>query len=234
MDFITQLLVTASGHDAICVFVDRLTKMVRMAPTTSDVDAVGAARLFIDHVFRHHGMCTTLVADRGTQFTSRFFRTLMTELDCQQALSTAHHPQTNDQTERMNRILEDTLRHYVGPQQYQCDLHLPLVEFAINNSKQGSTRYTPFYLNYGRHPVTPTTLGLSTDSTHREAHDSIRRVQQEDHPVGNSVRLHGGVVTLVGIGADAAPAGQRPGPILSPWEDCSVGDSSLIGDGSLL
>ena len=52
--------------------------------------------------------------------------------------------------------------------------------------------------------------------------------------VGNSVRSHGGAVTLVGIGADAAPAGQRPGPILSPWEDCSVGDSSLIGDGSLL
>ena len=52
--------------------------------------------------------------------------------------------------------------------------------------------------------------------------------------VGNSVRSHGVVVTLVGIGADAAPAGQRPGPILSPWEDCSVGDSSLIGDGSLL
>ena len=101
------------------MFVDKLTKMVRMAPTTSDVDAVGAARLFIAHVFRHHGMCTTLVTDRGTQFTSRFFRTLMTELDCQQALSTAHHPQTDGQTERMNRILEDTLRHYVGPQQDQ-------------------------------------------------------------------------------------------------------------------
>ena len=52
--------------------------------------------------------------------------------------------------------------------------------------------------------------------------------------VGNSVRSHGVAVTLVGIGADAAPAGQRPGPNLSPWEDCSVGDSSLIGDGSLL
>ena len=116
MDFITQLPVAASSHDAICVFVDRLNKMVRMAPTTSDVDAVGAARLFIEHIFRHHGMCTTLMTDRGNQFTSRFFRTLMTELDCQQALSTAHHPQTNGQTERMNRILEDTLCHYVGPQ----------------------------------------------------------------------------------------------------------------------
>ena len=67
MDFITQFPVMASGHNAICVFVDRLTKMVRMGPTTSDVDAMGAARLFIEHVFRHHGMCTTLVTDRGTQ-----------------------------------------------------------------------------------------------------------------------------------------------------------------------
>ena len=70
MDFITQSPVTASGHDAICVFVDWLTKMVRMAPTTSDIDVVGAAQLFIDHVFRLHGMCTTLVIDRGTQFMS--------------------------------------------------------------------------------------------------------------------------------------------------------------------
>ena len=114
---ITQLPVMASSHDTICVFVDGLTKMVRMAPTTSDVDAMGVAKLFIDHVFRHHRVCTTLVRDRGTQFTSQLFRTLMIELDCHQALSTAHHPQTDGQIERKNRILEDALRPYVGPQQ---------------------------------------------------------------------------------------------------------------------
>ena len=70
MDFITQLPITDSSHNAICMFVDKLTKMVRIALTTSDIDAVGVARLFIDNVFRHHGMCTTLVINRGTQFAS--------------------------------------------------------------------------------------------------------------------------------------------------------------------
>ena len=84
---------------------------------------------------------------------------------------------TDGQTERMNRILEDTLRHYVGPQQGRWDEHLPLVEFSINNAKQGSSKETPFYLNYGRHPVTPTTLVLSSDRTHREIRGSIRRAQ---------------------------------------------------------
>jgi hypothetical protein len=69
--------------------------------------------------------------------------------------STAYHPQTDGQTERTNRVMEDTLRHYVSPLQNTWDKLLPMVEFAINNSRQDSTQETPFFLNYGRHPNTP-------------------------------------------------------------------------------
>jgi len=75
-------------------------------------------------------------------------------------MSSAYHPQTDGQTERVNRVLQDTLRHYISPSQDDWDTHLPLIEFAINSSKHASTGETPFFLNYGRHPRTPLDLQL--------------------------------------------------------------------------
>ncbi len=74
------------------------------------------------------------------------------------SMSTAYHPQSDGQTERMNRVLEDMLRHYVSPNQSDWDKHLPLVEFAINNAYQASVKETPFFLNYGQHPHTPASI----------------------------------------------------------------------------
>ncbi len=73
-------------------------------------------------------------------------------------MSTSFHPQTDGQTERMNRVLEDMLRHYVNPYQNDWDEYLTVVEFAINNAFQTSIQNTPFFLNYGQHPMTPLTL----------------------------------------------------------------------------
>jgi hypothetical protein len=115
MDFITQLPVTKSGHDAIAVFVDRLTKMVHFAPMVTDCSARDVARLFNDTVFKHHGLPSKLILDRDPRFTSqcwtKFDRLLGTKLK----MSTAFHPQTDGQTERSNRVLEDYLGHYVSP-----------------------------------------------------------------------------------------------------------------------
>ena len=160
MDFVTDLPVIASGHDAICVFVDKLTKMVRIAPTTSDVTAIVTADLFVSNVIRHHGLPTAIISDRGTQFTSEFFKQVCKKLDIRQWLSTAFHPQSDGQTEIMNRTIEDCLRRYVGNSHHNWDELLPMVEFAINNSKNESTAETPFFLNYGVHPKTPEALQL--------------------------------------------------------------------------
>ena len=77
--------------------------------------------------------------------------------------STAYHPQSDGQTERMNRVLEDMLRHYVNPKQNNWDELLSCAEFAVNNAYQASTQDTPFYLNYGKHPRLPSDLTLSCE-----------------------------------------------------------------------
>lgn len=159
LDFITGLLTSSEGNDAIAVVVDRLTKMVRFLPCRSDIDAPTFARMFVSSIFALHGMPLSVVSDRGPLFISQFWKELFRLLDCRVRLSSAYHPQTDGQTERANRTLEDMLRCFVNainPPDWQQ--LLPLLEFAYNDSVQASTGHTPFYLNYGRHPTTPSRL----------------------------------------------------------------------------
>ena len=152
MDLITQLPLTSKGHDAIVVFVDKLTKCVHYAPTTVKVTSVELAEIFFREVVRHHGLPESIVSDRGSQFTSHFWRNLWTMLGTSLNMSTAYHPQTDGQTERANRTLEDMLRAYVSYRQDDWDQHLVAAEIAYNNSVQASTGFSPYFLNYGQHP----------------------------------------------------------------------------------
>jgi hypothetical protein len=155
MDFIMRLPKTHKGHDAIMVVVDRFSKMVKFIPTVSNVSASGTARLFLDHVFRLFGMPESIVSDRDPRFTGKFFTELCHLLDVKQSFSSAFHPESDGQTERANRVLEDALRHYVAPDGKDWDEHLALAEFAVNNAFHASIQSTPFFLNYGRHPRVP-------------------------------------------------------------------------------
>ena len=162
MDFIVQLPETNDGFDAILVFVDRLTKMVHLAPTTTTVDAVGTARLFVDHVFRLHGVPASIVTDRGSVFTGTFLTEVLRLVGTKHRCSTAYHPQTDGQTERVNRVLEDMLRHYIDERGHTgWATHLTAAEFAINNAYQESIGTTPFRLNYGRDPRLPLSVPAS-------------------------------------------------------------------------
>ena len=160
MDFITQLPVTRSGMDAIVVFVDRLTNMTRFAACTTTVTAEQTAQLFFENVYRSHGLPEEVVSDRDARFTSAFTEELYKRMGTKQAMSTAYHPQTDGQTERMNRILEDYLRHFVAPDQADWDECLIHAEFAIDAAYQESVQASPFYLNYGQHPWTPLSISL--------------------------------------------------------------------------
>jgi hypothetical protein len=161
MDFITQLPPTGGPirYDAIVVFVDRLTKMVRIAPTTSDVNSEGTAQLLFDNVFKHHGLPASLITDRGSTFTSKLYAEFMKKLETKHRKSVAFHPQTDGQTERTNQTLETMLRHYVGSRKHG-DWHLCLsaAEFAINNAFTPTIGTTPFQLNYGRNPRLPVSV----------------------------------------------------------------------------
>ena len=145
MDFITHLPPTRSGYTSIFVVVDRLSKMVHFLPTVDTASAEDVAALFRDRVFCLHGMPQSIVSDRDVKFTSAFWKELHRLLGVQLNLSTAYHPQTDGQTERMNRVLEDMLRHFVNRQHDDWDQFLATAEFAINNlRKLFSTKYS-FY-----------------------------------------------------------------------------------------
>ncbi|KAJ9515045.1 hypothetical protein QJQ45_012570 [Haematococcus lacustris] len=147
MDFITKLPSGSHGYDAICVFVDRLSKMVHFVPCCEDLKARRFAQLFIDHVYKLHGMPAELISDRGSLFTSVFWREVMRRCGSKPALSSSYHPQSDGQTERYNRVLEEMLRHYISPTQSDWPDYLALAEFAVNNSWQESIQSTPFLVN---------------------------------------------------------------------------------------
>lgn len=162
MDFIVSLPRTKAGFDAIMVVVDRLTKFARFIPTTSNYDAPEVARLFVEHVYANHGMPDELITDRDKIFVGGFWKSVAKQLQITHKMSTAFHPQTDGQTERTNRTLQQYLRCYVNPAQDDWDDWLPLAQFAYNNARQESTGYSPFYLTYGLNPVTPSTLGADS------------------------------------------------------------------------
>lgn len=177
MDLITQLPKSRSGFDAIFVVVDKLTKMVHFIPTTTNVNAPQLAHIFFKEVVRLHGLPSSIVSDRDARFTSKFWRALWQQFGTKLAMSTSFHPQTDGQTERANRSLEDMIRAYVNHKQSDWDIHLPALELATNNSKQASTGYSPFYLNYGFHPQLPVNINIETPNP--SAKDFIVQLKED-------------------------------------------------------
>ena len=113
MDFIMGLPRTARHHDAVFTFVDKMTKYVHLIPTTSIID--------VYNVFMLHGLSKSIVSDREPRFTSAFFKEVFSILGVKLQMSTANQPQTDGQTERMNRVVEDTLRAFINHHQTNWD-----------------------------------------------------------------------------------------------------------------
>ena len=151
MDLITALPMTSNGHDAIFTIVDRFSKMCHFIPTTSNVDAPSLASLFLSHILKLHGLPKSIVSDRDPRFTGAFWKTLHEHLGTTLSFSTAYHPQTDGQSERANRTIEQMLRPFVRSTSMEWDVVLPLLEFSYNNSISPSTGFSPFFLNYGHH-----------------------------------------------------------------------------------
>jgi hypothetical protein len=155
MDMVTDLPITTEGYDSVTVFVDRLLKMVRLAPCRKNMDTPELADLFLHHVFRSHGVPTQFVTNRGSLFVSKFLQAFTQLLGVGSAMSSAFHPQTDGNTERVNRVMEDVLRHYADAAQTNWVALLPLVEFAINDSWHESIHAVPFAVVYSRRPSLP-------------------------------------------------------------------------------
>ncbi|KAJ9524152.1 hypothetical protein QJQ45_004880 [Haematococcus lacustris] len=106
---------------------------------------------------KYDSILVSVVSDRGPQFHNKFKAEVTKLLQVQVNLSSAYHPETDGQTERVNRVIEEMLRHFIRPDQRDWAEYLPLVEFAINNAWQESVRSTPFY---GYHPRVAELLDL--------------------------------------------------------------------------
>jgi hypothetical protein len=171
MDFVVQLPLTRQGHDAIVVFVDKLTKRAHFQAMHTTATAPEVAKLFFETIFKNHGLPKTIISDRDAKFTSRFWKALFGQLGTKLAMSTAFHPQTDGQTERLNRTMEEMLRIYATYRQDQWDEYLPAAEFAYNNSKNASTGFTPFELDCGQRPRTPLTMTSEDVSDHMTSED---------------------------------------------------------------
>ncbi|CAI7855541.1 unnamed protein product [Closterium sp. NIES-53] len=155
LDFITGLPSTSWGHDSILVVIDKFSKMGHFISTNATATAEASARLFFDRIITIHGIPATLISDRDPKFTSKFWKELMGLLGTKLAMSSAYHPQTDGQTERLNQVVEQLLRTTCKDDVSHWDTQLPTLEFAYNNASHAATGKTPFFLCYGREPLTP-------------------------------------------------------------------------------
>jgi len=136
------------------------------------------AQLFVQHVAKHHGLPESIVSDRDTKFTSKFWQAVMEIWGVKTNMTTAFHPEGNAQTERMNRVLEEYLRHFVAPKQDNWDELLPVAEFAVNDSYQESIGMSPFYMTYGYNPRSPTSVESAVSDQVPAAMEYVQNVQK--------------------------------------------------------
>ncbi|GJW97693.1 putative reverse transcriptase domain-containing protein [Tanacetum coccineum] len=157
MDFVMKLPRTSSRHDTIWVIMDRLTKSAHFLPMREDYKMDRLVRLYLNEIVARHGVPISIISDRDSRFTSRFWQSMQEALGPRLDMSIAYHPQTDGRSEHTIQTLEDMLRACVLDFRGSWDVHLLLVEFSYNNSYHSSVRCAPFKDLYGRKCRSPIT-----------------------------------------------------------------------------
>jgi transposase InsO family protein len=155
LDFITQLPASRRGteeYDAILTIVDRYTKMALFLPVRSDINAAHLAELLHTEVELRYGAPSGVVSDRDSRITSKLWADICYHSFIKRRMSTAFHPQTDGQTEILNKIVENYLRAFTNLEQMDWAKLLPTAAFAYNNSLNHTLRMTPFRAMYGYDP----------------------------------------------------------------------------------
>ncbi|GJW20251.1 putative reverse transcriptase domain-containing protein [Tanacetum coccineum] len=145
-----HVLRSSSGYDTNWVIVDRLIKSAHFLAIREDYKMENLTRLYVDEMVAGHGVPVSIISDRDGRLNSRFWQTLQKALGTRLEMSTAYHPQTDEQSKRTIQTLEDMLRACVMVFGGSWDNYLSLVEFSYNNSYHSSIRCAPFEALYGR------------------------------------------------------------------------------------
>ncbi|XP_035836015.1 uncharacterized protein LOC118485763 [Helianthus annuus] len=192
LDFVVGLPRTQRQKDSIMVVVDRFSKMAHFIPCAKTYDASQIARLYFEEVVRLHGIPRSLTSDRDVKFVGHFWRTLWKKLGSSLNFSSAHHPQSDGQTEVTNRSLGNLLRSLVGSNPKQWDLVLAQAEFAYNRSSHRSTGMSPFLVVYCRNPFTPLDLAPSPTVEHYsvEGDERANQIKSIHEQVRNAIVNH--------------------------------------------
>lgn len=150
MDYIFDLPKSKMNNTTILAVVDKLCKRAHFISLKSIHAAKDTAEEFYKEVYKHRGLPRRIISGRHSRFTSNYWTELMKKLKVKLNLSTAFHPQTDGQSERRFRTIEEMLRCFISHTQRDWDGHLPGLEFAYNNHTNESTKQRPFFLDYGQ------------------------------------------------------------------------------------
>ena len=162
-DFITDLPIV-DGNDSIMVVVDHgLSKGVILIPCNKTIHALGSADLYLEHVYKRYGLPDIIISDRDPRFAAALFQELGKLLGIKLKMSTAYHPQTDGETERMNQEIEAYLRMFCTNNPEKWKTLLPTAEFAHNQQTHSVTKKSPFYLQMGYEPKAIPTAFFKTN-----------------------------------------------------------------------
>lgn len=178
MDFIAGLP-KVDGMSCILVVVDRFSKYGTFIATTKECSGEQAARLFLQHVVKYWGLPRSIVSDRDSRFTGRFWTELFKLLGSDLKFSTSVHPQTDGQTERVNALLELYLRHFVNASQRDWLKLLDVAQFSYNLQRNESTGRSPFELVQGNQPLTPSALSIGYEGATPAAYKFVKGWQEQ-------------------------------------------------------
>lgn len=155
MDFVGPFPPTARGNDTIMVVVDRATKRAHFIPTKKQLSSAETAQLYLDNVFKHHGIPHNIVSDRDTRFTAAFWQTLHGRFGTSLFFSTTNHPQTDGQSERTIRTLQQLIRAFCLRDILNWDTFTYGLEFSYNSTPHSTIQMEPFKADYGFLPHSP-------------------------------------------------------------------------------
>jgi hypothetical protein len=188
MDF-TAMPRSLRGNDSLFVVNDMFSGLLHLIPTSSTADAPTVALLFINEIFKHHGLPTSIISDRDSRFTGEVWKAIWESLGTRLRMSVAHRPQADGATERANRTIQEALRACVNSLGSNWDdpAILAPVEFALNSAKKAGSRLSAFQVASGLSPRSP--LDLLSSPTSPLGSGQGERSPSSAADIANSLRL---------------------------------------------